>query len=116
MKRGQPFDIAGEVSAYFADAFLDSPGGPTDPDPMKVDQPRPLATKSFVADILDLVASEYGWPHDTILDLPLAQLWQIRNAILERRIPKWTNGQLTDLVYRRGHVALDRMKQEGGAN
>lgn len=49
----------------------------SEPDPLWVERPW--------AATLDLIASEYGWTDDQILDLTLPRMRQIREVILARR-------------------------------
>jgi hypothetical protein len=49
--------------------------------PPSGDSTRPPFT-SFVATYIDILATEYGWSRDAVLDLPLAQLYQlVREAL-----------------------------------
>lgn len=63
------------------------------------DEPDPLWVERPWAATLDLIASEYGWTDDQILDLTLARVRQIREVILARR----------DAEFRR-NVTLEEVK------
>jgi len=40
---------------------------------------------SYIADIIDVLASEYGWSDELIMDLPWARLLQYIRAIEQRK-------------------------------
>ncbi len=103
-------DLVALVDKWVDDQFLDAPGGPHRESPSP-DKKQLLRTTSFVADLMDDIAGDYHWRMGEILDLPLPQLWQARNAILERRIQDFRNGQLTDVIYREGQRQLAQMKE-----
>lgn len=71
---------AGEVLAgirdYVGAAFADAPGN------AETKQDAPYA--STAAQMIDAFADAYGWLPETVLEMPLAQLWQLRNCISAR--------------------------------
>jgi hypothetical protein len=68
-------EVINEIREYIDAAFTDAPGG-------SVRDQTPHA--SMAAETVDLFAKEYGWHPETILELPMAQLWQYRNCISAR--------------------------------
>lgn len=49
------------------------------------DESRTAWSRRPYARTFDLIAAEYGWTHDTILDMPLCTFRQTRDVIFERR-------------------------------
>lgn len=71
-------DACREIIAYLGRAFQDS-------------NPSAGGGKEFtsaVAGIVDLLASEYGWNDEAILDMPLARVFQYIRRIQMRRNPE----------------------------
>ena len=67
------------VRAFVADSLSDLPHGKGDGGP---------AYYSWLASVVDTLASEYGWSRDAILDLPLRELGQYISAIKRRHNSK----------------------------
>lgn len=42
------------------------------------------STDHFASTVIDLIASQYGWTNDHILDLPLNQMFQLLSSITQR--------------------------------
>lgn len=75
-----PARIVLAIDGYVCDALQDRPpstSGPTAP-----------SYESFAAGYVDVIASEYGWSEDAILDCPVARLFQYLKRILRRKDPK----------------------------
>lgn len=68
-------EACAEIEAYLARAFSDSPAGEpaTDDSPLRT-------VPHFVDSVVDWCATRYGWEPATILDLPIACLFQLRRA------------------------------------
>ncbi len=61
------------------------------------DSKEPVA--SFMAQLVDRLASEYGWLPDTVLEMPMAQVLQLLRLVQLRHDPKAAVGnRLTDRV------------------
>lgn len=69
-----------EISKLVEDAFQDAPGSGGAQSPARY--------TSWLADLVDILASEYGWSEDSILDLPLARAFQYLRRIRVRCDPK----------------------------
>ncbi len=68
-----------------------------------------LPTHSFAATYIDFFAKEYGWSADTILDMPMVALFQLRRAIRTRSESDYTpSSPLDDLRA----SALDWMNEQ----
>jgi len=60
----------------------------------------------FASSVIDLMASEYGWTSEQILDLPLSQMFQLLSSITQRLTV--TNGG-TPIEF---NPAVDKLKAE----
>lgn len=69
-------DAINDIRDYLDRAFADSPYS----NHGRASVPH----SSMAAEVVDHFAREYGWQPDTILNLPLSQLWQLRNCIAAR--------------------------------
>lgn len=74
---------------FVADAFEDSPGS------NGVDGPTYYG---WPAGYVGLLATEYGWTEDVILDLPLRRLWQHVRRLIRRNDPSATLFNPSDKV------------------
>lgn len=63
-------------------------------------------SEHFASGVIDLMASQYGWSADTILDLPLPQLFQLLDSIT-RRLTTQNGG--TPITW---NPAVDKLKDE----
>lgn len=71
-------DSVQAVRQYVDDAFMDAPNG-------KGGEDSPFA--SSMAHFVDAFASEYGWDANTVLDAPIAVLFQLRRLHVKRADP-----------------------------
>jgi hypothetical protein len=62
-----------QIDEYISDAIYDAPGGNTVPF-----KPGPV---SWLATFVDLIAREYHWPEEIILDMPLKRFFQYLRCI-----------------------------------
>lgn len=86
-----PFlDSTRQIEQYVEDAFQDAPPG------KRAGERIPLV--SWVADLVDILASEYGWAEPEILNLPLKRAFQYVRCIQRRHNPKATFFNPSDKV------------------
>lgn len=84
--------VALEADLFLAEAYDDAPhGAPAD------GAFRPSAT-SRAADYVDILAAEYGWTADEILDLPIRAAHQLVRAIRRRIDPRATFFNASDRI------------------
>lgn len=106
----EPARIA--IEAYVAQALMDRPG---------VSGAKSIAITSFVAVLVHIFASAYGWTRREILDTPLAALYQLRRLIERERNPKAIFfNRLTDKAqreivnaWRRKEQAREKRRRKG---
>ena len=67
--------------SYVSDSFIDSPG---------VSKSTRSATASWVASLVDILASEYSWTEERILSISLKRIFQYLKLIQLRHDPKAT--------------------------
>lgn len=82
LRRARSIEYIPAVEAirdHLDDAFMDAPSG-------EGGTAQPVAC--LTASLVDLFASEYGWPQSETLSTPLARLWQYRRLITRRDNPK----------------------------
>jgi len=65
-----------DIRDYLDRAFADSP--------YNQGCRKSVPHASVAAEVVDHFATQYGWTPDVTLNLPLAQLWQLRNCIASR--------------------------------
>jgi hypothetical protein len=77
-RRVNYLNAVSEIRSMVDDAFQDSPcgGGVSGP-----------SFTSWLASIVDILASQYGWDEDTILRMPLARVFQYLRCIKQRNDP-----------------------------
>lgn len=61
---------------------------------------------STVAGIMDVLACEYGWTPNVIMELPLRVVWQLQRCILKRKCPDAILGNPSDAIRGRMVEAL----------
>jgi hypothetical protein len=70
-----------EIDQYITDAFADRPP--------KMDMPKGKETQipffAWVCSYIDLLASEYGWLDDNVMNMPIARIFQYAKAIEARK-------------------------------
>lgn len=83
-------DAVKAIYDYVDEAFMDAPAS---------DGTQQESSFSWLATIVDALASEYGWTQDYVLDLPLACVFQYLRTIERRHNPKALQfNRLTDKV------------------
>jgi hypothetical protein len=103
--RSQHAALVDGLRAFMEESMMDMPQGASS-------APR-IASSSYFAQVVDLLASEYGWTADYVMRLPMVQLWQLRNRIRKRLNPKATD---FNLFSDRAKVEyLDKVNAEKGA-
>lgn len=73
-------DAIEQIKSYIDDAWMDRPGGGG--------KSSEAPITCYLADFVDVIASEYGWNRDTILDTPFAELFQYLRRIRARNNPR----------------------------
>lgn len=93
-----------EIVAYVEECFMDAPAA---------DGEQQESFNSWLAYIVDALASEYGWTQDAILDLPLPCVFQYLRVIERRHKPKELRfNKLTDSAKNRFLESLNQPKAE----
>lgn len=83
-------DAVKAIYEYVDEVFMDAPA---------TDGTQQESSFSWLATIVDALASEYGWTQDYVLDLPLACVFQYLRTIERRHNPKALQfNRLTDKV------------------
>jgi len=88
-----------DIGEFFEITFADA----------DTDEGKPKEYASFVAYMVDMFASEYGWSAQTILDMPMRQIYQLASVIGERYAKqngkKYTKLRNIDMI--KAKAALD---------
>jgi len=94
-----------EIIGYIDEAMLDSPGG---------GGPRHKPTPySWVATLVDIIASEYGWSERDILNLPMKRAFTYQRRIQHRRSPDAPLiNSMTDAAIREHWQQRERAQQQ----
>lgn len=97
-------DVVKGIHDYLDTTFMDSP-----PSSGSAGKP-PIA--SVAAWLIDVFGSEYGWSRDTVLDSPMAQLYQSLREIKVRHNPKTIPfNRKSDKIHALHVVALQEWKK-----
>jgi len=86
-------DVVDQLSSYIKDAFQDAPGSGGE-----ARSSPPIV--SWIATLVDLLASEYKWSDDSVLDMPIARVWQYYRCISQRKSEKFHPVNQSDIVRR----------------
>ena len=92
--------VIGKIRDYVDVTFQDAPGGS--------DGPRYVG---WLASVVDTVASEYGWPEDVIINMPLRRLFQYCKRIRMRLDPNAIMFNPSD-EFRTKHLKLARQRKK----
>jgi hypothetical protein len=90
-----------ELKVYFEDAFADAPG-------TSAEGASDIAPTSWVADLVDMMALEYGWAENAVLDCPFVRLWQYFRRMALRADPK-------RIMFSRAHKVRAKWLEERNA-
>lgn len=89
--RKRPLAAMTLVSEALKEEFRDAPVGGS-----KRDRKTPIT--SLAGTIIDMLASEYGWTLEQIMDLPVRAAWVLIRAIIKRKDPDTLLGNPTDRI------------------
>lgn len=92
------------IQKYIRDAFQDAPPGSED---------RRVPYAGSTSGLVDLLASEYGWDEQSILDLPLKRAFQYARRIQRRHDPKCILFNPSDQVTADWLKTLNEKKPDG---
>lgn len=93
-----------ELVSYHERTFMDQIGGSGKPDP--------ISKWSSTVDYIDLIASEYGWSADAILNMPYRHLIQYCRRILKRVNPDFSVPSISDELVAKRNRELNRKRRE----
>jgi len=79
-------ELTKEIFEYLRNSFLEKDLG--EAKKSNVEKQVDLYKSTWIAQIIDILASEYGWSRTEILNTPIAQILQLIKAINERVNPK----------------------------
>lgn len=78
VRKQNGLELLRDIYRYISDTFQDAPGGKSDSGPNYA---------GWCAYLIDAIASEYGWPWQTIMRTPFKILYQQVKCIRRRRDP-----------------------------
>ena len=92
-------DLYVEIARYFSDTYIDSLGAAEDK------TRTPVNFWSSMVDYIDLLAKDYGWTADYMLNMPYRQLIQFVRKTVKRTNPKYPVSSVADRVIARHMMA-----------
>lgn len=101
-----PETLEAEISEYINDNLSYMAQGGEDGSP---------ATEHFAASVIDLLASQYGWNADIVLDLPLGQMFQLM-AVITKRLVQASGGTYIGFNPASDKLKAEYLKQVNGDN